>query len=426
MFEEEVMKHFAKLIAIALVALLFSPGPAQAGGSNAGSSSYLPCKFALIASKGTSAVVAYSALTITTDPDTLDETYAEVIVVKTVSSKGSITSTRTLALLPTELLTNSDGCVAVVATSGYFYIAAGLTNAVQDDPTCVPDYDVDPPVDCPVTVTEYLQFWRSSNGTSWSRVGRLAGLGATEIRVAAIASTVLVVAGISIADPECVPGGLDENGNEMECEPDRLRLDVFESTSASMAFGASVTISSDAEMSDGYMSAEFSGGSVGILTWRNVNGEYMSATRKGSRSWYTATKIANSTSGYAGSSASVGKSAIVAYVDDSLSKLSWRMSTNSGKTWATQKKTASLVTGDVYSRNAWVVGSKFYVAVDRVPWEGSFYSSVYQISASSAVRKFTVSANESITGAVAIGARTILITRYQVGQTYYLRLYSFV
>ena len=420
------MANLAKIISVALVALLFAPTPAQAAGSSLGSTGYIPCKFALIAGKGTNAVIAYSTLQVTVDPDTLDETMADKIVVKNVSSKGAITSTRTISLLPTERLANSDNCIGVVATSGYYYIAASLINEVQDDPACVEDFDVDPPVTCSVTVTEYLQFWRSTNGTTWARTGRLSTPGASDVRVSATAAVVIVATGTPMVDPACVPGSLDEYGYPIECEADRMRLDVYESSSASMAFRSPVVITSDAEISDGYMSAELSGGGVGILSWKNVDGEYIASARKGVRSWSTTTKIATETFVYAGTSASTGKSALIAFVDSSSSKLSWRMSTNSGVTWASQKRSSALVTGEVYQRNVWTVGSKFYVAVDRVPWDGDYYSSVYQVSTSSAVRKFTVGVNESISGAVALGTRSIVVSRYQIGQTYYLRLYSFI
>lgn len=419
--------HIARLTAISLILTLFYPSPTQAAGAGVGSTEYIPCRYSLIAAKGANAVIAYSTQKVTLDPDTLSEYYSDVIVVKNVSSKGSITSTRTIALLPTESLSDAENCIAVVATSSYFYIAAGVINQVQDDPDCVEDYEVEPPVTCAVTITEYLQFWRSTNGTTWSRTGRLEGIPASDVRVAATASLVLVVTATPGTDPECVPGAVDGDGYLVEdCEIDRASIQVRESSSTSMSFRAPIELADDAELPDGYMQATISGGSVGILTWRNVNGEQFAATRKGSQSWTVKTKISNTTYGYAGTSASVGKTAVVAYVDEFSSRLSWRFSSNSGQTWASQKRTASLVTGEIYVRNAWAAGAKFYVALDRVPWEGNYYSSVYQVTSSSAARKFTVSANESISGAIALGTRTILVTRYKVGGTYYLRLYSFV
>ena len=229
------MAHLARIISVALVVLLFAPTPAQAAGSSLGSTGYIPCKFALIAGKGTNAVVAYSTLQVTVDPDTLDETMADKIIVKNISSKGAVTSTRTLSLLPTERLANSDNCIAVVATAGYYYIAASLINEVQNDPTCVEDFDIDPPVTCLFTVTEYLQFWRSTNGTTWTRSGKLSTPGATDVRVSATSALVIVVTGTPVTDPECVPGALDEYGYPIECEADRMRLEVYESSNASMA-----------------------------------------------------------------------------------------------------------------------------------------------------------------------------------------------
>jgi hypothetical protein len=419
------MKFFAKLVAITLVVAGLHPTPVSAAGSNIGTTDYIPCKFGLIAAKGTTAVIAYASSQSTTDPDTLDVTISDVIKVKVVSSRGTISSTKTLTLSTTERIANTDGCMSVVATSGYFYIAIGLINEVQDDPACVPDPTSDPAIECSVTVTDYLQFWRSANGITWARVGRLSGLGTSEFRVTATTSTVLVVAGIPTTDPDCIPGSIDSNGYTVECDPDRFILKVYESSSSSITFSGATIIATDAEMSDGYMSAEFSGGSFGILSWRNVNGEYVSSTRKGTGSWYRAATISLQTSGYTGSSTSAGKTAIIAWVDSDSTKLSWRMSTNSGKTWAATKRSASLVAGDIWTRNAWVLGSKFYIAVDRGPWDGAFYSSVYQIS-TSAVRKFTTGAYESITGGVALGSRIVLVARYQIGSTYYLRLYSFV
>ena len=361
----------------------------------------IPCRFALLASKGTTAansiaVVAYL------DGDTLKTR-------RSLNAGVTWESARAISL------SDNQGwygpCVAIVATSTYFYLVADTWTTVQVDPACE-EYVDEEYVGCETIDTDTLMIWRSTDGKTWRGAGSMASETIDEFRVSA-SPTQLFLAAISTSNaaPDC-----DETLEE-DCPADTTTVNVYETGTNNVVFGTALELATDvATDDDGSAWFSLGGGSIATATWTDAAGLTYMRSRTSARNWRTAINLAaGSEDGNVAISASSGKSVFVGWASDWESSFRWSISANSGATFGRSKlKADSYYYDGAQIRNVWPIGTSYGVAVYRYQWEADYDYSVtdiYTATATSATKRWSMRYGEVCVGGVYVKSKVLVIAR---------------
>ncbi len=376
----------------ALLAGLFTPPSAEALSRPAAKTiatglSDIPCRYALLASKGTIAVVAY-------------------LNGETIKSRRSLNAGVTWESARTISLSESEGsfygpCIAVVATSTYFYVVADTTATVQVDPACEDQFIDEVLVACETIDTSTLRFWRSSDGKTWSQVKQMDSAAMDEFRVSATATQVFVAAYEANVTSDC---------GEEDCPADTTIVNVYESGANNLTFGAATELVSDVATYDGGTPMfQLSGGSIATLTWIDSEGSSYIRARSGARSWRGAKLLGSFTTEAV--SASSGRTIFAIWSPESASSFRWTTSSNSGSTFSSAKLKADSYYDWSQVRNVWAVGAKFGVAVYR--WDSILnpITDVYTSTSTSSTKRWSMRIGEVCVGGAYLKSKVLVVGR---------------
>ena len=380
---------FAVLVAV--FAGLMTPPSAEALSRPAAKTiatglSDIPCKYALLASKGTTAVVAY-------------------LNGETIKSRRSLNAGVTWESARTISLSETEGsffgpCVAVVATSKYFYLVADTRATVQVDPACVDQYVDEVLVACETIDTSTLRFWRSSDGKAWSQVRQMDSTSMDEFRVSASTTQLFLAAYESNVAYGC----------EEDCPPDTTTINVYESGINNVTFGKARELVTDvAVYDDDTAMFQLGGGSIATLTWIDSTGTSYIRSRAGVRNWRGARSLGTYTTEAV--SASSGKSVFVSWSLESTSSFRWRMSANSGTSFSSYKQKADSYFDSAQVRNVWPIGAKYGVAVYR--WDSLFdpVTDIYSSTATSSTKRWSMRSGEICVGGTYVKSKVLVVGR---------------
>jgi hypothetical protein len=394
-------------VLVAVLTSLIAPPSAEALSRPAAKTiatglSEVPCRYALLASKGTTAansiaVVAYL------DGDTLKTR-------RSLNAGVTWESARTISLSEDRGWNNQ--CVAVVATSTYFYLVADTWVSVKVDPTCE-EYVDENWVGCDTIDTSILLIWRSTDGKTWRGAGSMDSSYIEEFRVSA-SPTQLFIAAMSRSNiaPDC-------DATAEECPADTTTVSVYETGTNNVVFGRAIELVTDVG-SDAGGSALFllGGGSIATLTWTDSEGASLMRSRIGARNWRAPIVLGASQSPYSdGISASSGKSVFVAWTTPEASSFQWNVSVNSGSKFPGKKVKADSIYDSAQIRSVWPIGAKFGVAVYR--WEswddyGDYaVTDIYTATASSATKRWSMRLGEICVGGVYVESKVLVVGRLE-------------
>jgi hypothetical protein len=392
-------------VLVAVLASLITPPSAEALSRPAAKTiatglSDTPCRFALVASKGTTAVVAYL------DGDTL-------------KTRRSLNAGVTWESARAINLSDNQGwggpCVAVVATSAYFYLVANTSTTVNVDPACEEFVD-EVYVGCDTTDTTALLIWRSTDGKTWRGAGSMDSAAIDDFRVSA-SPTQLFLATIRTSNvaPDC-----DETLED--CPADTTTVNVYETGTNNVVFGRALQLATDVSTDeDGLAWFDLGGGSIATATWTDTAGRTYMRSRTSARNWRTAmTLAAGSEDANIAISASSGKSVFVGWASDWTSSFNWSISANSGATFPRSTRKADSYYDGAQIRNVWPIGTSYGVAVYRYDWAyDPDYSvtDIYKASApskaraSSATYMWSMRLGEMCVGGVYVKSKVLVIAR---------------
>ena len=385
---------------VAVLAGLMTPPSAEALSRPAAKTiatglSDVPCKFALVASKGTTAVVAYL------DGDALKTR-------RSLNAGVTWESARAISLSDNQAW--DDPCVAIVATSAFFYLIADTRTTVNVDPACE-EYVDEVYVGCDTTDTNALLIWRSTDGRTWRGAGSMDSAAIDEFRVSA-SPTQLFLAAIRTSNvaPDC-----DETLEA--CPADTTTVNVYETGTNNVVFGRALQLATDVstDNEDGVAWFNLGGGSIATATWTDTTGRTYMRSRTSARNWRTAmTLAAGSEDANVAVSASSGKSVFVGWASDWTSSFRWSNSANSGATFARSKLKADSYYDGATIRNVWPIGTRYGVAVYRYDWAyDPDYSvtDIYTTTASTATKRWSMRLGEICVGGVYVKSKVLVIAR---------------
>jgi hypothetical protein len=308
-------------------------------------------------------------------------------------------SARTISLSETEG-SFFGPCVAVVATSKYFYLVADTQATAQVDPACVDQYVDEVLVACETIDTSTLRFWRSSDGKAWSQVRQIDSTSMDEFRVSASATQLFLAAYESNVAYGC----------EEDCPPDTTTINVYESGINNVTFGQARELVTDvAVYDDDTAMFQLGGGSIATLTWIDSTGTSYIRSRAGVRNWRSARSLGTYTTEAV--SASSGKSVFVSWSPESTSSFRWRMSANSGTSFSSYKQKADSYFDSAQVRNVWPIGAKYGVAVYR--WDSLFnpVTDIYSSTATSSTKRWSMRSGETCVGGTYVKSKVLVVGR---------------
>jgi hypothetical protein len=373
-------------VLVAVLAGLITPPSAEAlsrptAKTIATGLSEIPCRYALLASKGTTAVVAY-----------LDG--GALKTRRSLNAGVTWESARTIGLKESEGFYQDTLCVAVVATSTYFYLFADTYAEPQVDPACEQD--------CETTITNSLRFWRSSDGKNWTQMRPIESSSIGEFRVSANATQLfLAVFKPNASDDECVE----------DCPAETGTISVYETGSNNVVFGQATELVTDAGYYDDETAAFLlGGGSIATLTWFNGEGTSHMRSRTGVRNWRRANVLGANSEGV---SASSGKSVFVGYTSYAASSFRWNISATSGSTFPRSKVKADSTYSSAQIRNVWSIGASYGVAVYRWNSIGSI-TDIYLATSTSATKRWSMRASEVCVGGTYVNSKVLVVARMAI------------
>jgi hypothetical protein len=298
---------------------------------------------------------------------------------------------RTISLNESEGFFIDMACVAVVATSTYFYLFADTYAEPQVDPACEEN--------CETTVTNSLRFWRSSDGKSWSQMRPIESSSIAEFRVSANATQIfLAVFEPNAYDSDCVE----------DCPAGTGTISIYETGTNNVVFGQATELVTDAGYYDDETAAFLlGGGSIATLTWFDGEGTSHMRSRAGVRNWRSAVTLGANSEGV---SASSGKSVFVGWNAYAASSFRWGISANSGSTWPRSKVKADSTYSFAQIRNVWPVGAKYGVALYRWNSRASI-TDIYLVTASSATKRWSMRSGEVCVGGVYVKSKVLVVAR---------------
>jgi hypothetical protein len=349
----------------------------------------IPCRYALLASKGTTAVVAY-------------------LNGETIKSRRSLNAGVTWESARTISLGETEGsfygpCIAVVATSTYFYVVADTAATVQVDPACEDQYVDEVLVACETIDTSTLRFWRSADGKTWSQVRQMDSTSIDEFRVSATATQVFLAAYEANVASDC---------GEEDCPADTTTINVYESGANNLTFGAATELVTDvATYDDDTAMFQLGGGSIATLTWIDSEGTSYIRARSGARNWRSARSLGSYTTEAV--SASSGKSIFVSWSPESASSFRWTMSSNSGSSFSSSKLKADSYYDWAQIRNVWAIGAKYGVAVYRWDSIRNPVTDIYTSTATSSTKRWSMRSGEICVGGAYVKSKVLVVARAQ-------------